>query len=439
MRYEPGGAQNLYVLTSSGDATMLSQQLQATAPIPLQAAGNQAYLLAGGAAMHTAATAATTATVRGPVQGQHLAYSLTNSSSTPNTGYSSYPSGYNSVPGYTSASGYPSTSGYSSTAPPPEADPVGYPAASAGAPTVARPRILLVGSTIAAIVVVGFAVLAVGVAIGIKPVVSQQAVRSDESVPGKYLPVLPGQGTAPVPDTNQYVPPVVPVPDEPPPPGGPSVFLASGPQQLTSSAGHVAEAPAAAPDLGAPVPDAGVPDAGPVGPGLAMPQPPALNGFRLGDWLPPGLTLNLGQITSQTKGCHPGDAMCVRQATGCWYTDSNCLAHRFGCVAGNTDCQTTTQADQPRDRKRCHGDESDCRPNNSPESCPANSTCAPERPGEQRSRGQQPKQAPGHDWTRQARAGRARLIGPHIIRSQLIRTHVEQRPIVGCRHHIEDQ
>ena len=107
---------------------------------------------------------------------------------------SSYPSGYNSVPGYTSASGYPSTSGYSSTAPPPKADPVGYPAASAGAPTVARPRILLVGSTIAAIVVVGIAVLAVGVAIGIKPVVSQQAVRSDESVPGRGLSGAPWVG-----------------------------------------------------------------------------------------------------------------------------------------------------------------------------------------------------------------------------------------------------
>ena len=408
LRDEPGGAQNLYVLTSSGDATVLSRQLQGTAPVPVQAAGDQAYLLARGAAMHTGAGAAAPTTQPGPVQGQHLAYSLVDDSSALSAGYSSYPSGYQSVPGYTGTSSYGSTPGYgnapgfSSTAmtqaaPAAEVDPVGYPAATAAATPVARPRILLVGSTIAAIVVVGFAVLAVGVAIGIKPTVSEQAVRGDESVPGKYLPVLPGQGTAPAPEPDQFVPQVVPVPDAPPPPGGPSVFLASGPQQLTTSAGQVAQQPVAVPGLGAPVPGAGVPDPGP--PDVAAPQLPAFNGFRLSDWLPPGLTINLGQIAAQTQSCHPGDAICVGRATGCWYTDSHCLTQRYGCKAGSAGCQTTVQTDQPRENRRCHGGQSDCRPKTLPdqtvpEHCPAGATCAPQRPDEQLS--QDPDKQRGH-------------------------------------------
>lgn len=60
-----------------------------------------------------------------------------------------------------------------------------------------RPRVLLLGSTVAAVVVVGFAALAVSVAINIRPTVSEQAVRLDDSVAGKYFPVAPNQGTTP--------------------------------------------------------------------------------------------------------------------------------------------------------------------------------------------------------------------------------------------------
>lgn len=61
-----------------------------------------------------------------------------------------------------------------------------------------RPKMLLLGSTVAAIVVVGFAALAVSVAISIRPTVTQQAIRmQDETVPGKYFPVTPGQGVTP--------------------------------------------------------------------------------------------------------------------------------------------------------------------------------------------------------------------------------------------------
>ncbi|OBJ71449.1 hypothetical protein A5643_07815 [Mycobacterium sp. 1274756.6] len=59
----------------------------------------------------------------------------------------------------------------------------------------ARPRALLVGSTFAAAVVVGFAALAVGVAVGVSPTASRQDVRAQEpAVPGNYFPNSPGQG-----------------------------------------------------------------------------------------------------------------------------------------------------------------------------------------------------------------------------------------------------
>lgn len=59
----------------------------------------------------------------------------------------------------------------------------------------ARPRALLVGSTFAAAVVVGFAALAVGVAVGVSPTAARQDVRAQApSVPGNYFPNSPGQG-----------------------------------------------------------------------------------------------------------------------------------------------------------------------------------------------------------------------------------------------------
>ncbi|MGV0715833.1 hypothetical protein ABQE93_10545 [Mycolicibacterium sp. XJ662] len=61
-----------------------------------------------------------------------------------------------------------------------------------------RPRVLLLGSTVAAVVVVGFAALAVSVAINIRPTASVQDVRlQEEAVAGKYFPNSPGQGVHP--------------------------------------------------------------------------------------------------------------------------------------------------------------------------------------------------------------------------------------------------
>src|SRR3546814_8909540 len=120
----------------------------------------------------------------GPVQGQNLAYSLADDSGSLPIGV---PEEYDDAGALFQVPMAPlSNTGGQPTYydDPNEVEaPVG---AGAG-----RPRVLLMGSTIAAIVVVGFAVLAVGVAITIKPTVSQQAIRDYEAVPGKYLPTMP--------------------------------------------------------------------------------------------------------------------------------------------------------------------------------------------------------------------------------------------------------
>src|SRR5690625_4908655 len=91
-----------------------------------------------------------------------------------------------------------------------------------------RPRALLLGSTVAAAVVVGFAALAVGVAIGVKPVNSQQAIRTqDDAVPGKYFPTSPGQGVQP--DAENWT-----VVEHLPPPGVSPTVRTFEPKSLTS-------------------------------------------------------------------------------------------------------------------------------------------------------------------------------------------------------------
>lgn len=67
-----------------------------------------------------------------------------------------------------------------------------------GPSTTPRSRVMLLGSTLAAIGIIGFAALAVMVAISIRPTVSHQAVRTQkEALPGKAFPISPGQGVQP--------------------------------------------------------------------------------------------------------------------------------------------------------------------------------------------------------------------------------------------------
>ncbi|BBZ62576.1 phosphopeptide-binding protein [Mycolicibacterium monacense] len=94
-----------------------------------------------------------------------------------------------------------------------------------------RPRALLLGSTVAAVVVVGFAALAVTVALNIRPDVREQAVRlTDDSLAGKYFPVAPGQGVTP--DGPGWT-----MIEEVPPPGVEPEARTFRPQMLNASRG----------------------------------------------------------------------------------------------------------------------------------------------------------------------------------------------------------
>jgi hypothetical protein len=172
---------------------VLSDALRASAPVPVRTLENPAFAIARGAALAGVAVQsasggvvyadAAAATAGSPQLGEHLAYSMADDGQP----LTAYRGDYGGPDG--AAALQTPMAPLSHTDDPRETD--------GAATAAARPRVLLLGSTIAAIVIVGFSVLAVGVAIGIKPTVSQQAVRENEAVPGKYLPVLPGQGTAP--------------------------------------------------------------------------------------------------------------------------------------------------------------------------------------------------------------------------------------------------
>lgn len=84
LREETGGAQTLYVLSTSEDSAALTDRLSPESPIPVHLAEEPAYVLARGAASASAmpttsipaAHPSQYATSAGPVIGEHLAYSL---------------------------------------------------------------------------------------------------------------------------------------------------------------------------------------------------------------------------------------------------------------------------------------------------------------------------------------------------------------------------
>jgi hypothetical protein len=196
-----------------------------------------------------------------------------------------------------------------------------------------RPRILLVGSTLVAVVIVILALAATGVAIAFKPTASEQAVRVEESVPGKYLPVMPGQGTAPVLDDGSYLPRVVSVTDQPATAG------------LSVPAQNSANPPAAKKDQ----------------PTVAqtvdtLPAPLALppGGLDLNQWLPAGMG-DLSQMFPQAAECTPGDSSCFLRTTGCQAGDIKCLNTAYmACRAGSPACQGTP-INQPVTQPTCGG------------------------------------------------------------------------------------
>lgn len=363
LREEPGGSQTLYVMSTSGDAAALTDRLRAGSPIPLHAAAEPAYLLARGAAMaHSTPPVDLTPTARSaqlptamsPVQGQHLAYSLA-----PDSG--SLPIG---VPEEYDDSGYQTpmpSLGAAGAVPPIYRDDLEDPV---GAGSAGRPRILLMGSTIAAIVVVGFAVLAVGVAISIKPTVSQQAIRDYEAVPGKYGPIMPGQGIAPVEDAATYQVPVVPVQPERPEVGTPAVYSGgNGPGYSGSyspgagsggSPGGVDGTPVVVSGGGAsPVP--GNPGAGTAFDGLAL---AGLITGMVADVLPDQVTFH---VPASTSRCNLADPNCILEIFQCWPTRPGCKE----LIAKQLEVWTkpkTTDPDKPDDTVELNLDNTDADP-----------------------------------------------------------------------------
>ena len=183
---EPGGATSVIVM-GPADADHWTAALAEATPVPLRFLDAPEFAVARGAALarfweQTGAQSLSTypdielnaaETVLGP-QAQQLAYSQVDDPEDDVLGTADVPLQTPMRP--------------LSAIDPEEAD------EGAGA-AAARPRVLLLGSTVAAIVIVGFAALAVSVAIGIRPTASEQAIRmGQESVPGKYFPVAPGQG-----------------------------------------------------------------------------------------------------------------------------------------------------------------------------------------------------------------------------------------------------
>ena len=118
-------------------------------------------------------------------------------------------------------------------------------------------RALLIGNAVIAFAVIGFASLAVAVAIAVRPTASQEPVVGHQNAaPGKFMPLLPTQQQAPVP---------------PPPPDRPTAGFQGGTIPAPANGGAVPQ-PASPPAVGGPVPNAPVAPGAPGGPGF-VPNP----------------------------------------------------------------------------------------------------------------------------------------------------------------------
>ena len=393
LREEPGGAEGLYVVGTADETAALARTLASTSPVPMRSVPSPAFAVARGAALATAPAASGAAasmsgfgTAPAPQIGEHLAYSMDPDSSSTPLAY---------VDDFGDCSDVPMQSPMaplSHTDDPTEVDDDLAPTGAGG-----RPRILLVGSTIAAIVVVGFAALAVVVAISIKPSATVQAIRGDESVPGKYLPTMPGQGTQPVEDPTVFLPPVVPVEEKP------AATSDSGRTMLAGANRGRYSTSAGVGDGGTRtvfVTQAGPPGAG--GGGVVL-QPPR-NAFRLNDWLPQGMNINM-KVFSKTERCKPGDIRCVYEATGGCLPGSKgfgtCIENRFGCarspegcvqtevVTVADDCSkvTTGMCQKPEPAEALENASSSTLPESA---CPTGATCRPLVVGRTEDDGEQP-------------------------------------------------
>ncbi|OBB77391.1 hypothetical protein [Mycobacterium sp. 852014-52144_SCH5372336] len=344
LREEPGGAQRLYVISTATDSAALIDRLATSSPIPMHTASGTAYLLSRGAALAggvpNAAAPDQYFTAPSPVMGEHLAYSMAEDSGSMPLGVAGeYDEGDAPLQTPMSPLRYVHPTGVHTDDP----DEFDAPAATG------RPRILLLGSTVAAAVIVGFAVLAVGVAISIAPTASEQTVRDAEAVPGKYLPPMPGQAPEPVEDLTEYLPPVVPISATAPQTGAHTGYAGGAPTgtgAYSPSSGSTGAGPVVPSSGGAGAVPAGVPNPMPVNP---------LNGFKVSDWLPnlpdlpDNLTINLPTGLSR---CGADDPLCFLAATSCYPNRSGTLK----CLEQRGFIVPTTDEDEIEKPAECSGE-----------------------------------------------------------------------------------
>lgn len=345
LREEPGGAQRLYVISTATDSAALIDRLATSSPIPMHTASDTAYLLSRGAALAggvpNAAAPDQYFTAPSPVMGEHLAYSMAEDSGSMPLGVAGeYAEADAPLQTPMSPLSYVNPTGVHTDDP----DEFDAPAAAVG-----RPRILLLGSTVAAAVIVGFAVLAVGVAISIAPTASEQAVRDTEAIPGKYLPPMPGQAPEPVEDLHEYLPPVVPVSATAPQTGAHTGYAGGAPTgsgAYSPSSGSTGAGPVVPSSGGAGAVPAGVPNPLPVNP---------LNGFKLSDWLPnlPDLPDNLTiNLPAGLSGCGADDPLCFLAATSCYPNRPGTLK----CLEQKGFIVPTTDEDEIEKPAECSGE-----------------------------------------------------------------------------------
>lgn len=191
---DPGAASGLIVMGSLGDGG-LPADLVETSPVPLRFPDDPEFMLARGAAL---ASLSQDATMAAPVVADELPTTVTpletaDTMQSQQLAYSEVPDEDSDLLGFTDPVDTPGADG-----PAGGFDPEAEDAEDADAEDAVRRRQWLIGSSVGALAAVGFATLAVSVAITIEPTSSQQAVRLQEGpVPGKAFPVAPGQGVEP--------------------------------------------------------------------------------------------------------------------------------------------------------------------------------------------------------------------------------------------------
>jgi hypothetical protein len=303
LREEPGAATGVFLVGATAEIAGVADQLRPHSPLPLEIAEEPEFALARGAARAAAGTLAASsvntlgpapvpargglgslevvmsatagaATAQSPQLGSQLAYSLA-----PDSG--PLPLDLSEVEGAGAVPLQNAMPPLSQASDPDEFDDT----VVAGGPAT-RPRVLLLGSTVAAVVVVGFAALAVTVAIQIRPAVNAEPLlqRVEEiptaPVPGNYGPKLD------IPEAAVPVPPAPPQVESVP--VGNSVPTSGG---IPSSSGGGGGAPAPGNVPLPPPPEGGPPpvvDAPAPQGGLPMPGPFQLPSFQ---W--PNITINL--------------------------------------------------------------------------------------------------------------------------------------------------